>query len=171
MSKHPGGCDPVCITIVQLSRRVTHMETTPVVQRDYEQPEHFSAYLQHESWTRQQLEDYQARALRTCRAYAYAHSPFYQRFHQGLMDHPLQDLPVLTKTMMMEQFDELVTDRAIRLHDIRQYLAGADASKLFLDRYKVTATSGSTGEPGLFLSDQVEGTIKANSFIRSASWG
>ncbi|GHP01163.1 hypothetical protein KSF_112100 [Reticulibacter mediterranei] len=37
-----------------------------------------------ENWNRKLLEDYQTHALRLLRAYAYAHSPFYQRFHQGL---------------------------------------------------------------------------------------
>jgi phenylacetate-CoA ligase len=62
-----------------------------------------------DSWNRKLLEEYQAHALRLLREYAYTHSPFYQRFHQGLYDAPLQQLPILTKTMMMEQFDELVT--------------------------------------------------------------
>jgi phenylacetate-CoA ligase len=60
-------------------------------------------------WTRQQLESYQADALRNLRDYTYAHSPFYQQFHRGLTVAPLQELPVLTKAMMMEHFDELVT--------------------------------------------------------------
>jgi phenylacetate-CoA ligase len=147
------------------------MEAISVDQQDQQPLEDFSACIQHESWTRQQLEDYQAQALNTCREYAYAHSPFYQRFHQGLMDHPLQELPVLTKAMMMEHFDDLVTDRAIRLRDAQQYLARADATKLFLDRYLVSATSGSTGQPGIFLFDRAEDTIDGNSFIRCSYWG
>ena len=43
----------------------------------------------HERWTRAQLEAYQAEESRRLREYAYAHSPFYQRFHQGLTDRPL----------------------------------------------------------------------------------
>src|SRR5258707_1149394 len=147
------------------------MEATPADQRDQEQLEHFSTYLQHESWTRQQLEDYQARALQDCREYAYAHSPFYQRFHQGLMDRPLQDLPVLTKAIVMEHFDDLVTDRSVRLHNVRQYLADADASRLFLDRYQVRATSGSSGQPGIFLCDQAEVAIMTGTFTRCQVWG
>ena len=34
----------------------------------------------------------------------------YQQFHHGRTDSPVQELPVLTKAMMMEHFDELVTD-------------------------------------------------------------
>src|SRR5713226_1663646 len=151
------------------------METIPMNTRvnslDQETLDDFSVYLQHESWTRQQVLDYQARALRACREYAYAHSPFYQRFHQGLMDRPLQELPVLTKAMMMEHFDELVTDRTVRLHDVQQYLAHGDATKRFLDRYQVMATSGSVGQPGIFLSDAAEGIITTNSFTRFQLWG
>lgn len=131
----------------------------------------FSASLQRENWTRQQLESYQATSLRACRTYAYAHSPFYQRFHHGLMDRPLTELPVLTKAMLMEHFDELTTDRAVRLHDVQQYLAREKTKELFLDRYQVMATSGSSGLPGIFLSDATERTLTTNSYTRFQLWG
>ena len=47
----------------------------------------------------QQLQAYQARALRQLRDHAYARSPFYRRFHAGRTDRPLTELPVLTKAM------------------------------------------------------------------------
>ena len=77
----------------------------------------------HERWSRPQVEAYQAEALRRLREHAYARSPFYQEFHKGLAERPLHELPVLTKAMMMEHFDELVTDRAIRLEAARAYAA------------------------------------------------
>jgi putative adenylate-forming enzyme len=147
------------------------MEAVLADQWTQAQFEHFSAYRQHESWTRPQLEEYQARALQDCRAYAYAHSPFYQRFHQGLMDRPLQDLPILTKAILMEHFDELVTDRSVHLHDVRQYLADANGSGLFLDRYQVKATSGSSGQPGIFLCDPTEAFGMTSTFTRCQVWG
>jgi len=64
-------------------------------------------FRQRDHWTRQQLETHQANALRSLREYTYAHSPFYRRFHQGLVDAPLHELPVLTKAMLMEHFDDL----------------------------------------------------------------
>jgi phenylacetate-coenzyme A ligase PaaK-like adenylate-forming protein len=143
----------------------------PIDQKDHQSLEDFSVCLQHEHWTRQQLADDQARALRACRDYAYAHSPFYQRFHRGLIDRPLQELPVLTKAMVLEHFDELVTDRAVRFDDAQAYLARRDPTKLFLDRYRVTATSGSTGNPGVFLYDRTEGAIIGNSYNRCSHWG
>lgn len=127
-------------------------------------------HLQRDRWTRQQLEDYQACALQTCRKYAYAHSPFYQRFHRGLTDRPLQELPVLTKVMLMEHFDELVTDRTIRLEDIRQYMADPGGQERFLNRYRVMATSGSTGQPGVFLASQAERANLTVGFSRFPAW-
>src|SRR5512132_680057 len=110
----------------------------------------------HESWNRQQLESYQAEALVNLRQYAYKRSPFYQRFHKGLMDRPLQELPVLTKAMMMEHFDELVTDRNLHLEEIRANASQSEAGQRYKDRYWVNATSGSSGHPGFFLFDESE---------------
>jgi len=124
----------------------------------------------HESWTRSQLEASQADGLKQLRAYAYAHSPFYQKFHRGLMDRPLNELPILTKAMLMENFDELVTDPAIRLDKVREFAAGDADQRLFLNRYRVTATSGSSGHPGFFLFDQPEWTTIIASFARGQEW-
>ena len=121
-------------------------------------------------WTRQQLEAHQAEALRSLRDYAYAHSPFYGRFHQGLFDAPLQELPVLTKAMLMEHFDELVTDRAIRLEEVKAYLSHLSGDERFLGRYWVNATSGSSGHPGLFLFNRAEWIMVLTSFARAREW-
>ena len=53
---------------------------------------------QRDRWTRRQLEEHQGRALRhRLREHAYARSPFYGRFHRGLADRYLSELPILTK--------------------------------------------------------------------------
>lgn len=124
----------------------------------------------HEKWSRSQLEALQADGLKQLRAYAYAHSPFYQKFHRGLMDRPLNELPVLTKAMLMENFDELVTDPAIRLEKVREFTAGDADQRLFLNRYWVTATSGSSGHPGFFLFNQPEWIALIASFARGQEW-
>src|SRR5512143_1605707 len=109
---------------------------------------------QRERWTRAQVLAHQAAALDRLRAHAYAHSPFYRRFHAGPMDQPLQTLPVLTKSLLMEHFDEVVTDPAIHLAHVRDFAAERQDGVRYLDRYWVTATSGSRGQPGLFLFDE-----------------
>ncbi len=116
----------------------------------------FRQFRAREHWTRERLETYQAQALRSLRDSAYANSPFYQQFHQGLYDAPLQELPVLTKAMLMDHFDDLVTDRAIHLADAQAYLANRRGDERFLGRYLVNGTSGSTGQPGVFLATNAE---------------
>src|SRR5215813_11467902 len=126
---------------------------------------------QRDRWTRQQLEAYQASGLRHLREHAYAHSSFYKRFHRGFIDSPLQELPVLTKAMMMEHFDELVTDQAVRLDQVKAHQANMSGDERYLGRYWVNATSGSTGHPGLFLFDRSEWITVLASFARAREWG
>ena len=47
----------------------------------------------------------QADALRQLCDHAYAHPPFFRRFHAGRIDRPLSGLRVLTKAMVMKHFD------------------------------------------------------------------
>jgi phenylacetate-CoA ligase len=70
-------------------------------------------------WTRARLEEHQARCIAKLRQFVLAYSPFYRDFHRGFEHRPLHDLPILTKAKMMECFDDLVTDRAVRLADAR----------------------------------------------------
>lgn len=124
----------------------------------------------HDLWTRQQLEKYQLDSLRRLRRYAYDHSPFYRRFHQGLTDRPLQDLPVLTKKLLMDHFDELVTDRSLRLKDVEQHLTRLTGDQFMRGRYRATSTSGTTGQRGLFLFNRSEWVTVLASFARSYQW-
>jgi putative adenylate-forming enzyme len=121
-------------------------------------------------WTRQQLEEHQAHAIRLLRKHAYARSPFYRRLHAGLTDSPLQELPVLTKAMVMEHFDELVTDPSVRLADVEAHLAALRGNERFRGRYWVASTSGSTGRRGLFLWNFAEWTTVLASYNRSFDW-
>ena len=125
----------------------------------------------HERWTREQLENHQVQALDKLRQYVYQHSPFYQCFHQGLMKQPLSELPTLTKSMVMEHFDDLVTNRDIQLEDVRAHMTGSENQQRYLNRYWITATSGSSGQPGIFLSNRAEWAIVIASFARGQEWG
>jgi putative adenylate-forming enzyme len=126
---------------------------------------------QRDWWTRPHLEAHKARELRLLRGYAYARSPFYGRFHKGFSERSFQDLPILTKEMVMEHFDELVTDPAIRLADVEAHLATlSGGDELFDGRYRVASTSGSTGRRGLFLWDPGEWATILASYNRSFDW-
>ncbi len=125
----------------------------------------------HEAWNRQQLQAYQAKSLQGLRQYAYKRSPFYQKFHKSLTGRPLSELPVLTKAMMMEHYDELVTDRSLHLEEIRAFAAEhGEAGQPYKNRYWVNATSGSSGHPGFFLFNQTEWTYVLASFARAQEW-
>jgi len=105
------------------------------------------------------------------REHACARSPFYGRFHKGLADRPLDELPVLTKEMVMEDFDKLVTDPTVRLEDVEAHLATlSGGDELLGGRYRVASTSGSTGRRGLFLWDPGEWATVLASYNRSFDW-
>jgi phenylacetate-coenzyme A ligase PaaK-like adenylate-forming protein len=77
---------------------------------------------------------------------------------------------VLTKARLMSEYDNVVTDRAIRLEDVRQHMLNGDASRLFRGRYLVTATGGSTGQPAIVLHDRDEWLWVMASYARAADW-
>ena len=128
-------------------------------------------FARREAWVHAQLEAHQGAALRALRAHAYASSPFYRRFHEGLMDAPLSELPVLTKARLMENFDELVADRAVRLDRVRSFLSSMRGTQRLDGRYYVAATAGTTGRPGIFLWDADEWAAILASYNRPYAWG
>jgi phenylacetate-CoA ligase len=121
-------------------------------------------------WTRGQLMEHQDRSLRLFREHAYTRSPFYGQFHAGLADRPLNELPILTKAMLMEHFDELATDPSVRLADVETHLATLRKDELFDGRYRVASTSGTTGRRGIFLWDSDEWATVLASYNRSFDW-
>lgn len=121
-------------------------------------------------WTRAELLRHQARSLATLRAHAYARSPFYQRHHAGLADEPLDHLPVLTKADLMAHWDEVVTDRSLRLDDVRRFVEALETPSLFRGEYIVSTTSGSTGLKGVFGFDRDEWLWGLASHGRATDW-
>jgi phenylacetate-CoA ligase len=123
-----------------------------------------------ERWSRAQVEDYQRRKLAALRSHAVLRSPFYQRFHQGLRDRSLAELPVLTKAMLLDHFDEITTDPALHLDDLEAYLAGLVGDERFAGRYWVSSTSGSSGRKSIIPSDAEEWAMILASYARANQW-
>jgi len=88
--------------------------------------------------------------------YAKNHSPYYQRLYRHIPP-PATDLlhlPPVTKPGLMASFDEWVTDPRVSLKGVQQFLYGQiRPGQSFLGRYSVWRTSGTSGEPGIFLHD------------------
>jgi phenylacetate-CoA ligase len=124
-----------------------------------------------ESWTGPELRAHQERSQRVLRNFAVEASPFYRRFHRGMGGAPLGQLPVLTKSTLMEHFDEVATDRGVRLQGVRAFLPRMGVGELFQGRYYVSATAGTTGQPGVFLwgADEWAGVLA--SYSRPYGWG
>jgi putative adenylate-forming enzyme len=123
-----------------------------------------------EAWTHEHVMAYQARSVTALREQSSAASPFYRRLHKGLASAPLDELPVLTKAVLMEHFDEVVTDRDVRLADVQSFLAHMRGAERFRGRYYVAATSGTTGQPGVFLWNAQEWATILASYNRPYAW-
>ena len=123
----------------------------------------------HDAWSRAELKVHQDRSLTALRQFAYEQSPFYRELHKGLQEAPLEDLPIVTKAMMMDHFEDFVTDRMIRLSDVRTHVEAGSVGR-FRKKYDVVTTSGSTGNPGIFLFDPREWATLIASFGRASEW-
>lgn len=90
-------------------------------------------------------------------AFARASSPYYRRLYREL-PYPVTDpavLPVTSKTTLMAEFDDWVTDRTVTLPAARAFVD--DPSRVgekLAGRYTVATTSGTTGTRGIFLMDE-----------------
>jgi putative adenylate-forming enzyme len=124
----------------------------------------------HERWNANQIEARQTVQLHTLRTHAYTHSRFYRKFHSGSETKPLHELPVLKKSELMSNFDDLVTDRDVHLADVHAHLEQLQGDGLFRGKYRVTRTAGSTGKPGVFLSDPIEWANIIASYSRAQEW-
>ncbi len=90
-------------------------------------------------------------------AFARAHSPFYRRAWRAVKtrEPSLADLPVVRKRALMVSFDDWMTDRSVDRRGVDAFLADrSHIGDYFLGRYVIWKSSGSTGEPGIFVQDR-----------------
>ncbi|GKZ16382.1 coenzyme F390 synthetase [Haladaptatus sp. T7] len=103
-----------------------------------------------------EIRERQQRRLQELLDFVLRNSRFYKRLYDDI-DRPittLDSLPPVTKSQLMEHFDSVVTDTAVELDDVADFTgATATLGERFLGRYPVWMTSGTTGEPGIFLQD------------------
>ena len=127
-----------------------------------------AALLQRDRWSHEQLREFQRERLRALVRHAVRCSPYYRDvLGAGAEDADLADVPTLSKPVLMERFDDVVTDPRLRLAELEPFLGQADAGALYLGEYRVFSTSGTTGMPGLFVYSQKEFAHWVAVFIRS----
>lgn len=104
----------------------------------------------------QQFDAQRSRRLVALFEAAARRSPHYTRVFAGRdpSSARLTDLPVAHKAELMRDFARWVTDPALRLEALRKFVAEpANIAQAFLGRYTVWESSGSTGEPAIFVQD------------------
>jgi putative adenylate-forming enzyme len=88
--------------------------------------------------------------------FAREYSPYYARAYRGLPDSGFEpaDLPVVNKCALMAHFDDWVTDHGVTLAGASAFVADrGHIGERYLGRYVVWKSSGSTGEPGIYVQD------------------
>jgi phenylacetate-CoA ligase len=119
-------------------------------------------------WSRQRLAERQTARLARLVRFARQRSPYYAR---TLTAELLHDLPILTKRELISHWDEIVTDRSLRLADLRRFLAGSPAAHALHDgRYHVMSTSGTTGVSAVFCYSKREWVHVMASGARMTAW-
>lgn len=92
-------------------------------------------------------------------------SPYYRRLYHDLPPRAedLHSLPVVNKRDLMAHFDDWVTDPDITLETLkRDFLADPSlAGALYLGRYHVVTTSGTTGDPAVIVHDDASWALLA----------
>lgn len=89
--------------------------------------------------------------------HARRHSPWWRvrLAHLPEQGWALADLPWIDKAGLMAHFDEAVTDPEVTRAAVEAFVADESrAGELFLGRHAVWTSSGTTGEPGLFVADR-----------------
>jgi phenylacetate-CoA ligase len=133
------------------------------------------AQMSREHGPRAELVRHQQKRLEVVVRHAATHSPFYRRQLAetgALGDGPVQlsRLPVLDKPLLMEHFDELVCDPRLRRDELLDWVGQMTRDQLYLNRYRVMLTSGSSGRPGLYVYDAAGWRSIFAGMLRSTTW-
>jgi phenylacetate-coenzyme A ligase PaaK-like adenylate-forming protein len=102
------------------------------------------------------MEERQRARLAEMVAFARTNSPYYREHYQGLPERVENStiLPVTSKNELMVRFDDWVTDRDVTIEKVRAFVSNPDlVGEHFLGKYTVATTSGTTGTPGIFVTD------------------
>lgn len=122
-----------------------------------------------EKWSVEKIKRYQEQELQKLRQFAYQHSPFYKQFHKGLEDRPLRELPILTKKQLMQSWNDVVTDRSLRLEEVQQFLENVTGLQDYKGHYAF-ATGGTTGVKGITIYSKNEFLQLFSASTRLSSW-
>lgn len=115
------------------------------------------------SLSREEITRLQKERLAELVAYARAHSAFYKEKYAGLPDNPrLEELPPVTKQELTARMRDWITDTEFSEDALVDFIRDTGTlGSLFMDKYSVSTTSGTTGEPLRMLRDSRHVNINA----------
>ena len=126
-----------------------------------------------ERWPKERLRLHQQERLDALVRHAVRFSPYYRERLSGVVGNgpvELGKLPMLDKTRMMENYDEVVTDPRLRRDDLLAWVESLERDDLYLEEYRAITTSGSSGRKGLFVYDAAGWRSIAAMFLRQSAW-
>ena len=110
-------------------------------------------------------------------------SPLYRDAYRDIVDErvDLQRLPVMTRHGLMARFDDWATDRNISRSGVEAFLADrTHIGRRYLGRYIVWRSSGTSGEPGIYVQDTgaiatydalVASQLSSRKLLARCAWG
>lgn len=112
-----------------------------------------------ESLDARQIQQLQKQRFRKLLRHTLRNSRFYRKYYNehGIFERDvdavqLEDLPVIDKNLMMENYDDFVADSALKQSDLEQFIQDSPKPRTkYKDDYVVLHTSGSSGTIGLFV--------------------
>ena len=109
-------------------------------------------------WPAERLAAHRTVRLRELVRTATERSPWYRQRLAGvdighLDETTLPQLPVLTKTELMEHFDGIVTDSRLSLGRVEQHLKTVETGSYLAGGYTAITSGGSTGQRAVFVYD------------------
>jgi phenylacetate-coenzyme A ligase PaaK-like adenylate-forming protein len=115
------------------------------------------------SLSRESITDLQKERLSAIVAHTRENSTFYREKYAGLPESPsLEELPPVTKQELTAQMQDWVTDPNFSEEALVKFIRDMGTlGHLFMDKYSVSTTSGTTGEPLRMLRDSRHVNINA----------
>jgi len=116
----------------------------------------FGEHFERVGWSAERLREERTARLRDLVRVAVERSPWHRArlvdVNLATLDEDtLGELPVMSKSDLMESFDEVVTDPAVRLADVNAHIASLDSDAYFRGELHAVASGGSSGVRGVFV--------------------
>jgi hypothetical protein len=113
--------------------------------------------LEQQRWPRERLEALQHDRLHSLVRHAVDRSPYYRdALGEDAPDRPLDSFPTLPKRVLVERFEDIVTDPRLERRSLERFVEESAPGELFDGRYRVFTTSGTTGVRALVVHSPAE---------------